>query len=293
MIKGDIFYPPRNFASIPSSLSGLETARVVILPVPYDSTTEYKAVGSSGPQAIIDASQDLELFDIELGREIHQVGIHTLPELKPAMTGPEDTIRRVRQAAGDILEMGKIPVMLGGEHSLTLGMVQALHQRIPDLTVLQLDAHTDLRQQYLGTRYSHACVMRRVVELCPITQVGIRSMSLEEHHFVAEKGLRPFYAHELALNQENLERIVSGLSSRVYITIDLDVLDPSVMAAVGTPEPGGLDWYQLLTVLRAVTRQRQVLGFDLVELCPREGPVACAFTAAKLVYKLMGYIMLG
>lgn len=290
MTNSDIFYPPRNFAGIPHPICDLDTARVVVIPVPYDSTTEYRAAGRSGPQAIIDASIDLELFDIELERELHWMGIHTLTELQPSMVGPEHQIGRVRQAANGVLDMGKIPVMLGGEHSLTLGMVQALHERVPDLTVLQFDAHTDLRDEYLGTKYSHGCVMRRVLELCPIVQVGIRSMSQDEHRLLVERKMHPFYAHDLKVDEKTLELIISGLGPNVYITIDLDVLDPSVMASVGTPEPGGLTYYQLLTILRAVTRRRKVLGFDLVELCPREGPYACAFTAAKLAYKLMGYI---
>jgi agmatinase len=158
--------------------------------------------------------------------------------------------------------------------------------------VLQLDAHADLRDQYLGTGYGSASVMRRVLEVCPAVQVGIRSLSLDEHQFISEKGLELFYADEALLTPDSIDRIVSRLSTEVYVTIDLDVFDPSVMAAVGTPQPGGLGWYEVLRLLKAVAQRRQVVSFDLVELSPRQGPAACAFLAAKLAYKLIGYITL-
>jgi agmatinase len=266
----------------------LETSQVVILPVPYDSTTDYKSGAREGAQAIISASQQLELYDAELDRETYQVGIHTLPLLEPVMSGPQQMIRRVYQAARDLLEKDKLVVMLGGEHSLTLGLVQALRERYQKLSVLQLDAHADLRNQYLGTKYGHACVMRRVWELCPIVPVGIRSLSLEEHQFVEQHKLGPFYAEDCT--PDLAPRVLANLPPQVYITIDLDVFDPSIMSAVGTPEPGGLSWHQVLALLRAVAEERQIVGFDIVELCPQEGPTSCTFLAAKLVYKLIGYI---
>jgi agmatinase len=240
--------------------------------------------------AIIDASQYLELYDLELDREIYQVGIHTLPEVQTVMSGPEGMVHQVYQVARELLEAGKTIVMLGGEHSLTLGMVQAYQEKYKGLSVLQLDAHADLRDEYLGTPYSHACVMRRVWECCPIVQVGIRSLSSEEHLFLQQQGLVPFYMEEFAGERDSVARVVSSLSDIVYITIDLDVLDPSVMSAVGTPEPGGMGWYELVDLVRAVSKQKRVVGFDLVEFCPREGPTSCAFLAAKLAYRLIGYI---
>ena len=266
----------------------LDEAKVVILPVPYDSTTEYKSGTREGPQAIIDASQYLELYDTELDREISQVGIHTLPEVQPMMSGPEPMLERVYQIASDLLDKGKLLAMLGGEHSLTLGMVRAFREKYPELSVLHLDAHADLRDQYQGTKYSHACVMRRVWELCPIVPVGIRSLSLEEHEFIKQHKLEPFYAEDCT--PDSAPKVLANLPPQVYITIDLDVFDPSIMSAVGTPEPGGLSWHQVLGLLRAVAKERQIVGFDVVELCPREGPTSCTFLAAKLVYKLIGYI---
>lgn len=287
-MTAELFYPPHTFAAIPPQDAALETSQVVILPVPYDSTTDYKSGAREGAQAIISASQQLELYDAELDRETYQVGIHTLPLLEPVMSGPQQMIRRVYQAARDLLEKDKLVVMLGGEHSLTLGLVQALRERYQKLSVLQLDAHADLRNQYLGTKYGHACVMRRVWELCPIVPVGIRSLSLEEHQFVEQHKLEPFYAEDCT--SDLAPRVLANLPPQVYITIDLDVFDPSIMSAVGTPEPGGLSWHQVLGLLRAVAEERQIVGFDIVELCPQEGPTSCTFLAAKLVYKLIGYI---
>ena len=292
-MNGDFFYPPRIFGAIPSQYADLQTARVVIAPIPYDSTTDYKAGARDGPFAIIDASRNLELYDEELDRETFQVGIHTLPEVQVLMSGPEQMVGRVYEIASQFMRDDRLLVMLGGEHSLTVGMVRAFFEKKPNLSVLQLDAHADLRDQYMGTKFSHACVMRRIVELCPAVQVGVRSLSYEEHAFIQQKGLRPFFAEAYLTKDEPIADVVSALSSDVYVTIDLDVFDPSMMAAVGTPEPGGLGWYQVLRLLRAVAESRHVVGFDVVELCPREGPIACAFLAAKLVYKLIGYCTRG
>jgi len=286
----ELFSPPRNFAGISSPYSDWEDSRVVVLPVPYDSTTDWRSGTRDGPQAIIDASQYLELYDMEVEREIHKVGIHTLPGVQPDVSSPENMARRVYTVAKELLAKNKMVLMLGGEHSLTLGVVKAYRERHETLSVLQLDAHADLRDSYLGTKFSHATVMRRVCELCPIVPVGIRSLSDEEHRFIEETGIKPVYARGLALNGDSIEQVVASLSDEVYITIDLDVLDPSIMSAVGTPEPGGLGWYEILGLLREVTQRKRIVGFDLVELCPGEGPLACAFLAAKLAYKLIGYI---
>ena len=288
-MNSEFFYPARNFAALPPDRSDFATSRVVVLPVPYDSTTDWRSGAGDGPMAIIDASQYLELYDVELDREPFAVGIHTLPELRPSMKGPEETVERVYQVAASLLREAKLVVMLGGEHSLTVGMVRAFREAFPQLSVLQLDAHADLRDEYEDSRYSHACVMRRVVELCPIVQVGIRSLSGEEHSFLEERNMRPFFAAEQPLHDESLDDIAAALSDEVYVTIDLDVLDPSVMAAVGTPEPGGMGWYEMLRLLRRVAATKRIVGFDVVELCPQQGPVACSFLAAKLVYKLIGY----
>jgi agmatinase len=286
----ELFSSPRNFAGISPPYSDWENSRVVVLQVPYDSTTDWWSGARDGPWAIIDASRYLELYDLELKREIYQVGIHTLPEIQPDMTGPENMTQRVYQVARELLDKNKMVLMLGGEHSLTLGMVKAYRERHEALSVLQLDAHADLRDTYLGTRFSHATVMRRVCELCPIVPVGIRSLSEEERRFIDEAGIKPVYAEDLISTGDSIKRIIATLSNEVYITIDLDVLDPSIMSAVGTPEPGGIGWYELLNLLYEVAKSRRIVGFDLVELCPDEGPRSCAFLAAKLAYKLIGYV---
>jgi agmatinase len=265
----DMLSPLQNFAGLMSPYADLQTAKVVILPVPYDSTTEWHSGTREGPQAIIDASQYLEFYDIELKREIYKVGIHTLPKVQPSLNSPEGMINRVYRVATELAKQEKLLVMFGGEHSLSLGMVQALKEKIHDICVLQLDAHADLRDEYLGTKYSHACVMRRILELCPIVQVGIRSLSWEEQRFLTQNDMHLFSAMS-----------GSALASLKEITASL---------RVSTPEPGGMQWHKVLNLLRTVTLHKHVIGFDLVELCPREGPAACSFLAAKLAYKLIGY----
>lgn len=286
-------FAPKNFAGLAPPCSDLESSRVAVLPVAYDGTAEWCKGARLGPRAIIDASEYLELYDLELDREISEVGIHTLPELQPETAGPEQAAGLVYRVTRGLLEKGRMVVMLGGEHSLTQGAVRAYRERYKDLSVLQFDAHTDLRDSYQGTRFGNASVMRRVLELCPVVPVGVRSLSQEERRFIGEAGMAPFYAPDLVQGQVRASQVVAALSQHVYITIDLDVLDPSVMPAVGTPEPGGIGWYQLLDLLREVCRARQVLGFDVMELCPPQGGASCAYLAAKLAYKLIGYIFYG
>ncbi|MFO7773113.1 MAG: agmatinase [Dehalococcoidia bacterium] len=282
------FLPPRVFAGLEPPHANFQQAKTVILPVPYDSTSEWRTGSRHGPQAIIDASQYLELYDLELDREIYRVGIHTLPQLEPALGSPQDMMYRVYQVTKDLIQKEKFVVMLGGEHSLSSGMVQAHKDAFPGLSVLQLDAHADLRDEYLGTKYSQACVMRRIFELCPICQVGVRSLSQEEKQFLRQNKLTPFYMSDLASKAVSIDQIVESLSEDVYVTIDVDVLDPSIMSAVGTPEPDGMSWRQLLDIMKSVALHRHVVGFDLMEFCPAEGPGSCAFLLAKLAYKLIG-----
>lgn len=283
------FLPPRVFAGLVPPYSDLPRAKVAVLPVPYDSTTEWRSGTRDGPQAIIDASQYLELYDLELDREIYKIGIHTLPQVQPLMSSPENMIQRVYQVTKGLIQKGKFVVMLGGEHSLSLGTVRAFKEAFPKLSVLQLDAHADLRDEYLGTKYGQACAMRRIFELCPIAQVGVRSLSWEEKQFLNQNKMTPFYMSDLELTADSIKQIIASLSENVYVTIDVDVLDPSIMPAVGTPEPGGMQWQQILDIIKSVALHRHVVSFDLMEFCPREGPASCAFLLAKLAYKLIGY----
>lgn len=285
------FFIPHNFGCLPEENSQFETSKVIIIPVPYDSTTSFKAGTRDGPQSIISASRNIELYDIEIEKEIYkEIGIHTLNEITPVVSSPEGMIQRVYEVCKELIQLGKFPVMLGGEHSLSLGMVQALKEKYPAVSTLQLDAHSDLRNEYLGSKYNHACVMRRIYELCPITQVGIRSMSQEEACFIKENNLKPLYDSKLINCQDWIEDVISNLGDEIYITIDLDVLDTSVMPAVGTPSPGGLSWYLLLEFLSKVSAKKKVVGFDVVELVPTDTYYAASCLAASLVYKLIGYI---
>jgi agmatinase len=286
---GGKFLPHRVFAGLEPPYSDLRQAKAVVLPVPYDSTSEWRTGSRHGPQAIIDASEYLELYDLELDREIYKVGISTLPRVEPLLDSPRDMIDRVYQTVRGLVQKGKFLVLLGGDHSLSLGAVRAFKEAFPSLSVLQLDAHADLRDEYLGTRYGQACVMRRILEVCPICQIGLRSLSWEEKQFSTRKKLKSLYMSDLASNTASTDRIAESLGQDVYITIDVDVLDPSIMPAVGTPEPDGMSWRQIVDILKSVTLHKHVVGFDLMEFCPGEGTHSCAFLLAKLAYKLIGY----
>ena len=293
-MNSEWFLPARNFLGLEPDLAAFESAEVLVLPIPYDSTVSYKSGSREGAGAIIDASLQVETFDIELRREICRAGIHTLPEVAPHMGGPEQMVERLYHVARQALQSGKLLVSFGGEHSLSSALVKAHVERYPNLSVLQFDAHGDLRDSYEDTPYSHACVARRIVEMCPLVQVGIRSMSAEEWEFLNTEPKPPvttFFAQPEPLSDAQLQQMVDALSPEVYITLDLDALDPSIIAGVGTPEPGGLGWYETLRILRYVAERRRIVGFDLMEYCPAEGGTAGAFTSAKLAYKLMGYCL--
>jgi agmatinase len=286
--QGETFLPYQVFAGLTPPYSNFKQARAVVLPVPYDSTSEWRSGSRHGPQAIIDASQYLEFYDLELDREIYKVGISTLPQVEPVLSNPQDMIDRVYQVIKSLIQKQKFVILFGGEHTLSLGAVRAFKEVFPRLSVLQLDAHADLRDEYLGTKYSQACVMRRIFELCPISQVGVRSLSWEEKQFLTQNKLKPFYMSDLVSDTSSIDRIEDSLNEDVYVTIDVDVLDPSIMSAVGTPEPDGMSWRQVLDILESVALHKHIVGFDLMEFCPGEGPGSCAFLLAKLAYKLIG-----
>ena len=289
MLEG-VPFTELNFCGLEAGHSSLEGATFVVIPAPYDLTTSYMAGTRRGPLAIIEASTHMELFDEELGIETYRAGIHTLPLLEPTTSGPEDMIRRVEEVCSAVIGRDKIPVLLGGEHSLSIGMVRALKDRYPGISVLHLDAHADMRDVYNGSPYNHGCVSRRIYELCPVVQVGIRSISAEEAGFIRGSGIRTVYASQFLASPMD-RTIFDSLTDDLYITVDLDVFDPSLMPAVGTPEPGGLGWYAVLLVLREAIRGRHVVGFDVVELSPIPGCIAPDYLAARLVYRIMGYII--
>lgn len=286
------FVLPWNFLALPPEQSHPDRSRFLVLPAPYDGTVSYRTGAREGPRAIIEASRQMEDYDVELQRETCALGIHTLPEVQPHAAGPEATVRRVQDTVASAYRGNAVMVTLGGEHSITVGAVRALRERHPDLSVLMLDAHADFRDSYQGSAYSHATVGRRIAESCPLVLVGVRSLSTEEREAIQALG-QPVYPWPQARSIPDLvDAALEHLTNTVYVSIDLDAMDPSIMAAVGTPEPGGMLWAETLSLLRAVAERRRIVGFDVMELAPQEGSVSCAYTAAKLTYKLMGYATL-
>jgi agmatinase len=277
------------FGGTTPSPTDFEHARVVVLPIPLDRTTSYVPGTRNGPHEILVASGHMELWDEETGTDVHSVGIYTMPEMDFPYATMEEVIAAIRRVAAELVERGKFPVVLGGEHSITPPIVAALAAKHPGLSVLQIDAHADLRESYMGTPHNHACAMRRVLEFAPVTQVGIRSLSGEEAAAVPSLRTQIFYDWNMRANPDWIGRVVDSLSEKVYITIDCDGFDPAIMPATGTPEPGGLSWYEGLTLLRRVIESRTVVGCDVVELSPAPGNVAPNFLCAKLIYKILSY----
>ena len=259
---------------------------IVILPVPFDLTSSWQKGADKGPEAILAVSPNLEFYDIETDSEVYKRGIYTTAPVEARSS--ESMVQQVCSAAQDQLAKNKFLVTIGGEHSVSIGAVKAHVESFNHLSVLQLDAHSDLRNEYNGSSLNHACVMARIKEMCPIVQAGIRSMDFEEKKAIERD--RIVFAHEMQDSDNWIDRIVNQLSNEVYITIDLDVFDSGIMPSTGTPEPGGLSWYQVLKILKAVTEKRTVVGFDVVELCPIAGNKAPDFMAAKLIYSLLSYI---
>ena len=288
----DLPGPHHSFLGLPPSVEILKSARAVILPVPYEGTTTFKTGTREGPRAILAASRELELFDEETATEAYRFGIATLGELEVTVSSPREMIERVRLAGESILEAGKIPVLLGGEHLLSFGMIEAVSTRFPDVTVLHLDAHADLREEYQGSRYSNACVMHLAAQHVRLVQAGIRAITREEVEFIGEKQIPCFYAYQLHQSPNLWQEIPRLLGPRVYVSIDLDAFDPGIMPAVGTPEPGGLGWYEVLGLLRDVAERSEIIGFDVMELSPISQMVAPDLLAARLVYKLLTYIFM-
>lgn len=277
------------FGGLEGEWNALDTARVVILPIPYERTTTYIKGTALGPAALLAASTQLELYDVELECEPYRVGIHTAEAMKTEGISPSRLTEEVAQAVRPFVASHKWLLTLGGEHTVSLGMVSVLRERYPALSVLQLDAHADLRDTYEGTPYSHACVARRLREMAPTVQAGIRSLSLEEAEAALGAPGQLFMAHRMRASGSWMVQVLAALADEVYLTIDLDFFDPSIMPSVGCPEPGGFGWDETMRLLRVLFQQKHVVGCDVVELCPMEGNVAPDFLAAKLVHKLIGY----
>ncbi|MDX1815633.1 MAG: agmatinase [Thermodesulfobacteriota bacterium] len=284
-----------SFGGIPDKYSSWKRALFVVVPFPIDLTTTYMSGTRNGPRALIEASGHMELFDEENKIEPYRAGIFVSTEIPVLTTGPLAMLKELEKRIKAVTRAGKFPVIVGGEHSGTCGAVSALKKKYGDLTVLQFDAHADLRDSYLGTPWNHACVGRRIVDSgAKLVQVGVRSISEEEDRFLRRaENVKTYYASEVRESLADVTRgVVSSLSGNVYISIDLDVFDPGIMPAVGTPEPGGLDWFEVIDILRDVMRADcNIVGFDIMELSPIPGIVAPEFLAAKLCYRLMGWIL--
>src|SRR5438128_480683 len=280
---------PGEFGGTKPTTASFDNARVVILPIPLDRTTSYVPGTRLGPHEILMASSHMELWDEETETDIHSVGIYTLPELELPFASMDEVVKEIRRVASELVKRDKFPVALGGEHSITAPIVAAIAAKHAGLSVLQIDAHADLRDSFMGTRHNHACAMRRVLEHARATQVGIRSLSPEEAAAAPALPTRIFYDHSMRQDPDWIDRVVDSLGEAVYITIDCDGLDPSIMPAVGTPEPGGLSWYEALALLRRVIESRRGVGCDVVELCPIPGIVAPNFLCADLIYNIPSY----
>lgn len=269
-------------------------ARFALLPIPYDAMSSYGRGSSKGPAAIIEASGHLEDFDEELGKECHTCGIATLDAVEPGTAGPQAMHEAIFERASTVVRNGKFLFGLGGDHSVSAPLVRAVTAQYGRLSVLQMDAHGDLRDRFQGSAFSHACVMRRIYELgATIVPVGTRSLSMAEHQFMNRHGIEPISARTCMEDPNWMDRALDGLTSPVYVTMDIDALDPAYAPGTGTPEPGGLDFYQVTRLLRRVAAEREVVGADLVEVAPILGQVTSEFLAARLVYKLMAYVQAG
>jgi len=274
------------FAGLPRQYCDPDTAAAVIIPVPFDRTSTWIKGADKGPEAILDASANMELYDIETASEFYKKGIFTDRAVKNIKT-PEKLADAVAARVKGYIKKDKFTVIIGGEHSVSIGAIRAYAEKYDRLTVLQLDAHSDLRDEYHGSKCNHACVMARAREVAGIVQVGIRSMDISEKRSMAKGSV--FFAEDIYDRSDWINDVTARLSEDVYVTIDLDVFDPSIMPSTGTPEPGGLLWYDVLSLLKQVFRAKNVVGLDVVELCPNKSNKAPDFLAAKLIYKSLSY----
>lgn len=265
---------------------GYSESGIIILPVPYDETSTWMRGADKGPSAILEASVNLEFYDVETSSEAHLKGINTVEPVLEKET-PAKLVDAVYKRTWSLLSDKKFPVIIGGNHSVSIGAFRAYSEYYDDLTILQLDAHADLRHEYEGSEFNHACAMARAREYSPVVQVGIRSMSVGELPYADKE--RMFFSHQLYSDKTLYYKALGKLTWNVYITIDVDVFDPSIMPSTGTPEPGGPDYFELMHFLREVIKNRNVVGFDLVELCPSDTNKSPDFIAAKIIYQLLSY----
>jgi agmatinase len=276
----------KNYAGIEDQYGKFEKAKILLQSVPYDGTSSWGKGADKGFKAFLEASENMELYDIETDSEVYKQGVHILPEVNED-SSPEAVYEACLKAGREALSSGKFPTFFGGEHSISIGLIEAFREKYNDLTVLQLDAHTDLRKSYMGSEYNHACALHKASKTTNLIQVGIRSMDVSEKKFIDWS--KCFLAEEMDSEEDWMDTSIAMMGDQVYLTLDLDVFDPSIMPSTGTPEPGGMDWYTVMRYLQKVFEQKEVVGFDIVELAPIDDLPAPNFLVAKLYYKLLSY----
>ena len=276
----------QTYAGIPQEYGNLATSKIVIIPVPYDGTSTWQKGADKGPQAFLDASENMELYDIETDSEVYKEGVF-LADAITENESPEAVVEAVHQTTQKYINRNKFVTVFGGEHSISIGTIRAFNECFSDLTVLHIDAHADLRKEYEGSSCNHACAVYEANQNTNLVQVGIRSMDISEKRNMNLD--KVFFAHDMAVNEDWMDDVIDQLSTNVFITFDLDALDPSIMPSTGTPEPGGLFYYETLEFLKSVFEQKNVVGFDMVELCPNKDEKSSDFLAAKLFYKMLSY----
>lgn len=276
----------KTYAGIPDEFSKLETSKIVLIPVPYDGTSTFQKGADKGPEAFLHASENMELYDIETETEVYKQGIFLADAVTEA-SSPEAMVDAVHQATKRYIKKNKFVTIFGGEHSISIGTIRAFKDYYTSLTVLQLDAHADLRKEYQGSKCNHACAVYEASQTTNLIQVGIRSMDVIETTVMDKE--KTYFAHEMALDDTWMDSAIDQMTNNVFITIDLDAFDHSIMPSTGTPEPGGLLWYETLEFLKQVFEEKNVVGFDIVELCPNPKEKSSDFLAAKLYYKMLSY----
>ncbi|NJX15377.1 agmatinase [Tamlana crocina] len=276
----------KTYAGIPEEFAKLERAKIVLIPVPYDGTSTWQKGADKGPDAFLDASENMELYDIETGTEVYQQGVF-LADAVTENSSPEAMVEAVHQTTKKYIKKNKFVTVFGGEHSISIGTIRAFNEMYPNLTVLHIDAHADLRKEYEGTTCNHACAVYEASQTTNLIQVGIRSMDIMEKTVMDEE--KTYFAHDMAVDDTWVDSAIDQMTDNVFITFDLDAFDPSILPSTGTPEPGGLLWYETLEFLKQVFAEKNVVGFDIVELCPNKNEKSSDFLAAKLYYKMLSY----
>ncbi|WP_339655930.1 agmatinase [uncultured Maribacter sp.] len=280
----------KNYAGIADEFAQLEKSKIILIPVPYDGTSTWGKGADKGPEAFLEASENMELYDIETDSEVYKQGIH-LTDPITENSSPEAMVNEVHTITKDFIKRNKFVTLFGGEHSMSIGSIRAFNECFDNLTVLQIDAHADLRESYEGTKYNHACAVYEANQTTNLVQVGIRSMDAIEKTLMDED--KTFFAHDMVNDEYWMDKVIETMTDNVFITLDLDAFDPSIMPSTGTPEPGGLFWYETLEFLKQVFEDKNVVGFDIVELCPNKNDKSSDFLAAKLYYKMLSYKFAG